>query len=231
MTQYVLSLSYGKDSLACLGAIEKLGLPLDRIIHAEVWATDDIPADLPPMIEFKKKADKIIKDRWGIEVEHIWATKRERERERRTYANTFYELHTRGKHIGQVRGFPMARGGWCQDRLKGNALDMCAKAYLRKDFLSSTQSETGGGTNLWIPNHQWTMVQQLTQETGDQIMGYATKWSQYCTGELKRTPLSTVFRGLRKWGELSGVRANSKSMESTPKRGSFLTAPGHNAQT
>ena len=81
MTQYVLSLSYGKDSLACLGAIEQLGLPLDRIIHAEVWATDDIPADLPPMIEFKKKADKIIKDRWGIDVEHICATKRERERE------------------------------------------------------------------------------------------------------------------------------------------------------
>ena len=38
MTQHVLSLSYGKDSLACLGAIEKLGWPLDRIVHAEVWA-------------------------------------------------------------------------------------------------------------------------------------------------------------------------------------------------
>lgn len=44
MTQHVLSLSYGKNSLACLGAIEQLGWPLDRIIHAEVWATDNIPA-------------------------------------------------------------------------------------------------------------------------------------------------------------------------------------------
>ena len=52
--QYILSLSYGKDSLACLEAIKFLGLPLDRIIHAEVWATDTIPADLPPMVEFKK---------------------------------------------------------------------------------------------------------------------------------------------------------------------------------
>lgn len=76
MNQYVLSLSYGKDSLACLGAIDKLGLPLDRIIHAEVWATDNIPADLPPMVEFKKKADDIIKYRWGIEVEHVYATYR-----------------------------------------------------------------------------------------------------------------------------------------------------------
>ena len=67
----VLSLSYRKDSLACLGAIEQLGWPLDRIIHAEVWATDTIPADLPPMVEFKKKADAIIEKRWGIRVEHI----------------------------------------------------------------------------------------------------------------------------------------------------------------
>lgn len=73
--EYVLSLSYGKDSLACLGAIKHLGLPLDRIVHAEVWATDKIPADLPPMVEFKKHADKIIKQRYGIEVEHICALK------------------------------------------------------------------------------------------------------------------------------------------------------------
>lgn len=78
-TQYVLSLSYGKDSLACLEAIRILGLPLDRIVHAEVWATDTIPADLPPMVEFKKKADKIILERYGIVVEHICAVERERE--------------------------------------------------------------------------------------------------------------------------------------------------------
>lgn len=95
----VLSLSYGKDSLACLGAIEQLGLPLDRIVHAEVWATDTIPADLPPMVEFKKKADAIIKERWGFEVEHICAMKPclqtvnvERERAEQARLN---EEHTR----------------------------------------------------------------------------------------------------------------------------------------
>ena len=69
----VLSLSYGKDSLACLGACEQLGIPIHRIVHAEVWATDEISADLPPMVEFKKKADAIIKERYGLEVEHICA--------------------------------------------------------------------------------------------------------------------------------------------------------------
>ena len=82
MSEHILSLSYGKDSLACLGAIKELGWPLDRIIHAEVWATDTIPADLPPMVEFKAKAGRIIKERWGIEVEHI--------RDKRTYQNVFY---------------------------------------------------------------------------------------------------------------------------------------------
>ena len=66
MPEHVLSLSYGKDSMACLGAIEQLGWPLDRIVHAEVWATDAIPADLPPMVEFKAKADGIIKERWVL---------------------------------------------------------------------------------------------------------------------------------------------------------------------
>ena len=111
---YVLSLSYGKDSLACLGAIEELGLPLTRIVHAEVWATDTIPADLPPMVEFKAKADRIIKERWGIEVE--------RRRAAVSYEEQFYKMRTR-KQGGQcIYGFPCVKGAWCNDRLKVSVL-------------------------------------------------------------------------------------------------------------
>lgn len=74
--QYIASLSYGKDSLAMIHVIrDVLDWPLDRIITAEVWATDTIPADLPPMVEFKEKADKAILERWGIKVEHFCATR------------------------------------------------------------------------------------------------------------------------------------------------------------
>lgn len=59
-TQYVLSLSYGKDSMACLGAIKHLGWPLDRIVTADLWATPTIPADPPAMVEFKACADEMI---------------------------------------------------------------------------------------------------------------------------------------------------------------------------
>ena len=110
--EHILSLSYGKDSLACLGAIEQLGWPLDRIVHAEVWATDTIPADLPPMVEFKAKADKIIKERWGIEVEHI--------RHKKNYNDIFYQMYgNASKKRGKIYGFPVSvsknnkKGNWC----------------------------------------------------------------------------------------------------------------------
>lgn len=108
--EHILSLSYGKDSLACLGAIEQLGLPLDRIIHAEIWATNTIPADLPPMVEFKTKADKIIKERYGITVEHVRSDK--------TAKDIFYTKRQRGNRVGEIIGFPMIGACGFQKPLK-----------------------------------------------------------------------------------------------------------------
>lgn len=128
-SMHILSLSYGKDSLACLGAIEQLGWPLDRIIHAEVWATDTIPADLPPMVEFKAKADAIIENRWGIKVEHITSGS--------TYDQIFHRIikKRRGGNedwVGRIRGFPFIKGPWCNRDLKVNALK---KAQKGADFI------------------------------------------------------------------------------------------------
>ena len=121
--EHILSLSYGKDSLACLGAIEQLGWPLDRIVHAEVWATDTIPADLPPMVEFKAKADRIIKECWGIEVEHVFAM---RNGEKTTYEKVFYKrrkFSKNGNEMHRMHGWPFQKGAWCNSLLKTGALD------------------------------------------------------------------------------------------------------------
>lgn len=129
--------------MACLGAIEQLGWPLDRIVHAEVWATDTIPADLPPMVEFKAKADAIIKERWGIEVEHVCAM---RDGKRLTYVDLFYHTPDRKCKNGggtsdflsfgglgaqadsrsQRYGWPHQQGAWCTSRLKERGLRMAA---------------------------------------------------------------------------------------------------------
>lgn len=120
MPEHILSLSYGKDSMACFGACEQLGWPIDRVVTAEVWATDTIPADLPPMVEFKVKADEIIRERWGIEVEHV--------RGRLTYEQGFYQPHRYGNakianpQNNGIYGFPVRTGPWCNSRLKVSAL-------------------------------------------------------------------------------------------------------------
>ena len=126
--QRVLSLSYGKDSLACLGAIEQLGLPLDRIVHAEVWATDTIQADLPPMVEFKEKADAIIKERLGFEVEHFHS--KAYGTEKFTYEKGFYRLKGKKSYrAGTITGFPFSKcGAWCNSELKMAAINAALKS-------------------------------------------------------------------------------------------------------
>ena len=138
--EYILSLSYGKDSLACLGAIDQLGWPLDRIVHAEVWATDTIPADLPPMVEFKAKADGIIKERWGIEVEHI--------RVRQCYEDLFYSVchGEKSKIAGNIYGWPFQRGPWCNSRLKQRVLEKFRKGVIQ--YIGIAADESGRFHNL-----------------------------------------------------------------------------------
>lgn len=112
---HVLSCSYGKDSLACIGAIQELGLPLDRIIHCEVMATDTIPADLPPMVEFKAKADEIIFQMTGIKVEHI-------------RSSLTYEAHfLKHKKNGCIYGWPGTLSRWCTSDLKRDILEKAQK--------------------------------------------------------------------------------------------------------
>ena len=117
--EHILSLSYGKDSMACLGAIEELGWPLERIVTADVWATPDIPSELPPVVEFKKYADKVIKDRWNIEVEHFDAGI--------SFEEQFYKVRHRKNKEDCIYGFPCMKGNWCNSNLKMAAINKILK--------------------------------------------------------------------------------------------------------
>lgn len=115
--QYIASISYGKDSLAMLEVVHRNGLPLDRIVHVEIMATKDIPADFPQMMEFKKKADAIIHEKYGISVEHITAP--------HTYEEYFYYIchGKKSRNRGKIYGFPLQKGNWCNSRLKVGVLE------------------------------------------------------------------------------------------------------------
>lgn len=113
---YIASNSYGKDSLKMLDVIKTRGLPLDRIITFDVWATDTILAEFPDVTEFKEKMDIYIKGKYGIKVEHLCA--RYPDGSKVTYENYFYRLIEKGKNKGRIYGFPYQRGAWCNSRLK-----------------------------------------------------------------------------------------------------------------
>lgn len=127
-TQYIARISYGKDSLKMLDVIHSRGLPLDRITTTDVWATDTISANLPPVEEFKARMDERIFQLYGIKVEHLCA--RNPDGSKKTYEQMFYHVPVRrsqtlnverereapGHRIqGAITGFPPnAFYNWCQ---------------------------------------------------------------------------------------------------------------------
>ena len=93
-------ISYGKDSLKMLDVIKSRGLPLDRITTTDVWATESIPANLPPMQAFKDRMDQKIWDLYRIEVEHFCSLNPDGSK--RTYEQMFYHIPKRRSQSVQV---------------------------------------------------------------------------------------------------------------------------------
>ena len=91
--EYIARISYGKDSLKMLDVIKSRGLPLDRITTTDVWATDTISANLPPVEQFKARMDQRIWDMYRIEVEHLCALNPDGTK--RTYEQMFYHVPKR----------------------------------------------------------------------------------------------------------------------------------------
>ena len=117
--KYVASLSFGKDSMAMLIKIKELGLPLDEVIYVDIMFDDDTSGETPEMASFISKAEKILKEKFDIEVTHLKGV---------TFKEQFYKIKQRGKHIGDNYGFPYTIGAWCNDRLKMQPI----KEYMRR---------------------------------------------------------------------------------------------------
>ena len=117
--KYVASLSFGKDSMAMLIKIKELGLPLDEGIYVDIMFDDDTSGETPEMASFITKAEKILKEKFNVEVTHLRGV---------TFKEQFYKIKQRGKHIGDNYGFPYTIGAWCNDRLKMQPI----KEYMRR---------------------------------------------------------------------------------------------------
>lgn len=165
-TVCVACISHGKDSLAMLRAIKHLGLPLHRIVTTDVWATQDIPAVLPEMWEWKQEADEIIKELYGIEVEHICAMQNGGCL-RLSYADLFYRELESGRYTGSIKGFPNTIGAWCH-KLKYEKID------IRRYILSSRTKREDDGQDIRLPNQKRKLVSKPTQETNNRRRSFWT---------------------------------------------------------
>ena len=158
--EYIASLSYGKDSMYMLEVIHQNNLPLDRIVHVEVMATDTISGDYPEMVEFKKKANKFIKERYGIEVETLRAEK--------SFEEQFYTK--RGKrakpeNVGKIYGFPAITGRWCNSKLKVSLLKKFDKIekytqYIGLALDEPKRLERMKGTNQRAPLAEYGITEE-----------------------------------------------------------------------
>ncbi|MBE6922979.1 MAG: hypothetical protein E7465_07345 [Ruminococcaceae bacterium] len=135
--EYIASISYGKDSLAMLEVISDHNMPLDRIVHVEIMATTDIPADLPEVTEWKHYADNIIYRRYGIIVEHVSAG--------RSYEDLFYSIPCRKEQNidkqGQIRGFPSLQSQWCSSSLKSEVMKKIFKRGKSVQYIGIAANE------------------------------------------------------------------------------------------
>lgn len=113
--KYVLSLSFGKDSMALLIEVIKRKLPLDYVIFCDIRFNDEISGEHPIMAQWIPEAEKILKDKFGVDVIHL--------KGKWTFESLFFKTkeatkRTNPKHIGQIYGFPYLIGAWCNSRLK-----------------------------------------------------------------------------------------------------------------
>ena len=99
-TEFIARISMGKDSLKMLDVIHTRGLPLDRITTTDVWATETIPAYLPPMQEFRDRMDDWIWTKYRIECEHLCAMNKDGTK--KTYEQMFYHIPNRRSQSVQV---------------------------------------------------------------------------------------------------------------------------------
>lgn len=107
---YVLSLSFGKDSMAMLHEIVTKGLPLNYVIHCDIMFDSNTSGEHPLMAEWIPYAEKRIKELYGVDITHLTAKK--------NFTEQFYTIKQKGNRIGRRYGYPYTIGAWCNSRLK-----------------------------------------------------------------------------------------------------------------
>ena len=107
----IASCSFGKDSLAAIIVSEENGIHIDEAVYCRIMFDNEISAEPPEHEAFIHEVaiPKLEKD-YGIKTTIVQA--------KETYCERFFAVYQRGGKLGQIYGFPMRRGAWCNSHLK-----------------------------------------------------------------------------------------------------------------
>ena len=107
----IASCSFGKDSLAAIIVSEENGIHIDKAVYCRIMFDNSISAEPPEHEAFiHEVAIPTLEKRYGIKTTIVQA--------KETYCDRFFAKYERGGKIGQIYGFPMRRGEWCNSNLK-----------------------------------------------------------------------------------------------------------------
>ena len=128
--KYILSLSFGKDSMALLLEVLRRKMPLDYVIFCDIKFNDTISGEHPLMAEWIPNAEQMLKNKFNIDIIHLTAKK--------NFTEQFYTVKQKGNHIGDRYGFPYTIGAWCNGRLKLDPINNFIKGII-KEFGAVTE--------------------------------------------------------------------------------------------
>ena len=155
MPEYIARISYGKDSLKMLDVIFTRNLPLDRITTTDVWATDTISANLPPMEEFKARRDERIWHLYRVDVEHLCA--RNKDGSKKTYEQMFYHIPKRRSQTVQVEREREPAFG----RARSSDSRICGTRGVKLDSNGMPSHRVQGTITGFPPNTGYNYCQKL----------------------------------------------------------------------
>ena len=136
----IFSLSFGKDSMATLILAAEQGIPIDRVLYVDIKFNDEISGEHPIMAEWIPRAEKRLKELFGITVDHAYSG--------RGFEKQFWTKKCRGGHVGDIYSFPYPIQSWCQEKLKIRAIAHY-KAKFKKENLVDFLGIAADEPNRW----------------------------------------------------------------------------------
>ena len=138
--RYIISCSFGKDSLATILLAKKHGEPLDEAVYCEVMFDKTISGEVPEHRDFIYTRGIPALERMGIKVTVL--------RGERTYLDLFTGRITRGPKKGMLRSFPICGRCAVQRDCKVKPIRRYQKS-LTTDTIQYCQGRAGTPPTTW----------------------------------------------------------------------------------